>query len=191
MVREVVWSAVAWTGLEHLRLTTDAGGVVADGVIVGVSGGRPLRVGYEVRCDAGWRVRALRVGEPGSDTPAVDLLADGEGNWTTRGGEDVPDLEGCVDVDISATPFTNTLPIRRLGLLPGKASDIAVVFVGVEEMRVWAEPQRYTRLDMRPDGVYRFEALGSAFAENPPVELSVDADGLVLNYPDLFERIVP
>ncbi len=109
MRREVVWSAWDGAGAEHLLLAVGQDGAVADGLVVGVAGGgRPFRISYEVRCDASWSARAVRVSAPGLDpvTPVVDLLADGEGNWTTRRGESVPELAGCVDVDISATPFT-------------------------------------------------------------------------------------
>lgn len=189
MRREVMWSA--WEGpmLEHLRLIEGDDAITADGVIVGVWEGRILRLRYEVRCDPGWRTRSVRVGTLDSETPEVDLLSDGEGTWTTPGGDAVPELRGCVDVDISATPFTNTLPIRRLGLAPGESADLSVVFVGVDEMRAWAEPQRYACLERRREGgLFRFEALGRAFEENPPIDLPVDADGLVLDYPELFRR---
>jgi hypothetical protein len=186
--RDVVWSA--WDGkmLEHLRLTADGGSIVADGVLVGVREGHPLRARYEVRCDGDWGVLSVRVAMLDSQ-PFVDLTSDGHGNWTTADGEAVPGLAGCMDVDISATPFTNTLPIRRLGLAPGGSEDISVVFIGIGEMRARTEPQRYTCLERRINGgVYRFEALGSGFAHNPPIDLPVDADGLVLDYPGLFRR---
>ena len=189
MRRDVMWSA--WEGpmLEYLCLIERDDSVIADGVIVGVWEGRPLRLRYEVRCDLGWRTRSVSVGALDLETPEVELLSDGEGRWTTLGGEAVPELEGCVDVDISATPFTNTLPIRRLGLEPGESADLLVGFVGVGGMRARCEPQRYTCLERRPDGgLYRFEALGRAFEENPPIDLPVDSDGLVLDYPDLFRR---
>ena len=37
-------------------------------------------------------------------------------------------LVGCKYVDISETPFTNTLVIRRLGLTPGESADISVPY---------------------------------------------------------------
>lgn len=193
MQREVMWSAWEGSGSEHLRLSVRDDGVVADGLIVGLAAGLPFRARYEVRCDAGWRVRSVRVGEPGSESPGVDLLSDGEGAWTTHSGEAVPGLKGCIDVDISATPFTNTLPIRRLRLAPGESARISVAFVGVGEMRVWAEPQSYLCLEAAPTagGFYRFEALGNGFSDDPPVDLPVDGDGLVLDYPDLFRRAFP
>jgi hypothetical protein len=119
-------------------------------------------------------------------TPVVDLLADGEGYWTTHSGESVPGLEGCVDVDISATPFTNTLPIRRLGLAPGESADLSVAYVDIDEMRAWREEQRYTRLKKNSeDALYKYESLDSGFT----ADLPVDTDGLVLDYPGLFRRV--
>jgi uncharacterized protein len=171
--------------LEHLRLTQREDAFTADGVIVGAWEGRALRLRYEVRCDAGWRARSVRVGSLDSGVPEVALVSDGEGNWETRDGRDVPGLQGCTDVDISATPFTNTLPIRRLGLAPGESADVSVVYISADELRAWPEPQRYTCLEKRPDGgLYRFEALDGGFV----ADLPVDADGLVLDYPSLFRR---
>ena len=188
MRREVVWSAWSGAGAEHLLLAAGDDGMVADGLVVGVVGGRPFRARYEVRCDRLWRARAVRVSVPGPEplsAPVVDLLADGEGNWTTRGGEPVPGLEGCVDADVSATPFTNTLPIRRLGLAPGESAELPVAYVDVGEMRAWTEGQRYTCLEQDAwGGLYRYESLDGGFT----ADLPVDADGLVLDYPGLFRR---
>ena len=51
----------------------------------------------------------------------LHLESDGEGHWQEN-GKDRPDLHGCIDIDIQATPFTNTLPIRRLGLKTGEST---------------------------------------------------------------------
>jgi uncharacterized protein len=182
--REVMWSAWGDPGLGHLRLAVHKGYIVADGLVIGVTEGRPFRVAYEVRCDAGWRVRALRVGVPG-EPPGVDVLSNGEGNWKTPDGLAVPHLEGCTDVDISVTPFTNTLPIRRLDLAPTESAELSVAYVEGTELQAWPEPQRYTCLE-RGDrgGLYRFLSLDGGFT----ADLPVDADGLVLDYPGLFRR---
>ena len=185
MEREVIWVPWVGPGLEHLRLVPEEGGSVADGLIVGMDRQRAFRARYEIRCDARWRVREVRVAVPGSDQPAVELVADGDGSWTTRGSDTVPELEGCVDIDISATPFTNALPIRRLGLGPGESAELAVAYVDVPELQVGPERQRYECLEAHSDGgLYRFEALPSGFT----AEIPVDADGLVVDYPGLFRR---
>jgi hypothetical protein len=125
------------------------------------------------------------VATPVSEWPVIELLADGEGHWKRGGGESVPELDGCIDVDISATPFTNTLPIRRLGLEPGESEELAVTYVRVPELLVGAERQRYSCLEAQANGeLYRFEALPSGFT----AELPIDAEGLVIDYPGLFRR---
>jgi hypothetical protein len=182
--REVMWAPWEVPGLEHLRLLRSDGGVVANGLVIGLEADRPFRIGYEVRCDGRWRVREVRAA-PDSGRPVLDLLSDGEGNWKRRGGEPVSELDGCIDVDISATPFTNTLPISRLGLKPGESEELAVTYIRVPELLVRAERQRYGCLQARADGGrYRFEALPSGFT----AELPVDAEGLVIDYPGLFRR---
>lgn len=188
--REVAWSAWSGPGTEHLLLAVGDDGVVADGLVVGAAEGEPFRTHYEVRCDAGWRTREVRVSAPGSgsSTPTIDLLSDGVGNWTARDGEAVPGLRGCVDVDISVTPFTNTLPIRRLGLAPGESAELSVVYVDVGEMRAWTEGQSYACLERDTGGgLYRYKSLDGGFA----ADLPVDADGVVLDYPGLFRRSLP
>jgi hypothetical protein len=186
--QEVMWSAWDAPGLEHLRLAMHNDGVVADGIVLGLTEGRPFRVAYEVRCDVGWRVRTVRVGVPGSEQPGVNVRSDGEGNWTTLDGRAVPELQGCVDADISVTPFTNTLPIQRLGLVPEETAELYVAYVECTEMQVWPEPQRYTCLEKRARGaLYRFRSLDGGFT----ADLPVDADGLVVDYPGLFRRVLP
>jgi hypothetical protein len=187
VIREVMWTAWDNSGLGHLRLAVRDSGVVADGLVLGAAEGHPFRVAYKVHCDTGWRVRAVRVGLPG-EAPKVELLSDGEGNWSTYDGQTVAYLEGCEYVDIAETPFTNTLPISRLDLATGESADIFVTYFDATELQPWPEPQRYTCLEKSAQGgLYRFLSLDGGFQ----ADLPVDADGLVIDYPGLFKRILP
>jgi uncharacterized protein len=179
-----MWTAWDKPGLGHLRLAVRDSGVFADGLVLGVAEGCPFRIAYHVRCDVDWRVRATRVGVPG-EPPKAELLSDGEGNWIGADGRAVTYLEGCEYVDISETPFTNTLPIRRLGLAPGESAEISVAYFEGAELQPWPEPQRYTCLEKDSSGgLYRFLSLDGGFT----ADLPVDADGVVLDYPELFRR---
>jgi len=183
----VMWSARKGPGLGHLRLAVRESGVVADGLVLGVADGRPFRLAYNVRCDPYWRVRAARVGVPG-EPPRVELLSDGEGSWTDAHGRPLAYLEGCLYVDIAETPFTNTLPIRRLSLATGESAEIAVAYFDEAELQLWPEPQCYTCLQNDGGGgLYRFLSLDGGFT----ADLAVDTDGLVLDYPGLFKRALP
>ena len=187
MVREVMWWAWDGPGLGHLRLAVRDSGVVADGMVLGVSDELPFRLAYEVRCDAYWRVRAARVGVPG-EPPEVELFSDGEGNWRGSDGRALSYLDGCRYIDISETPFTNTLPIRRLGLAPGGSAEISVAYFDGIELQPWPEPQRYACLEKGDrGGLYRFLSLDGGFT----ADLAVDQDGLVVDYPGLFKRALP
>src|SRR5215212_6298938 len=109
--REVMRAPWEGPGLEHLRLVTSGSGVVANGLVIGLEAGRPFRIGYEVRCDGRWRVREVRVAAPAPGRPAIRLSTRREGAWKRAGGAPVPALGGCIDGDMTATPFTNSLPI--------------------------------------------------------------------------------
>ncbi|MBI4609408.1 MAG: putative glycolipid-binding domain-containing protein [Candidatus Rokubacteria bacterium] len=188
MKRDVMWARESGPGLEHLRLVQDSAGIAADGVILGVEDDVPFRARYEIRCDARWRVREVSLGLLGGRGQGLTLRADGEGRWRAESGDAVPQLDGCIDVDISVTPFTNTLPIRRLALRPGEAAEITVAYLSVPELELKPAKQRYTCLHLdRDGGVYRYEGLLSGFT----AELQVDADGLVVEYPGIFRRVWP
>jgi uncharacterized protein len=184
MERHVIWSPLDEPGIEHLHLLIASDEILADSLLVAFHEGRPFRARYTIRCDGGWRVREVQVALLDSATPPLALRSDGAGNWATLDGAPLPALDGCIDIDISATPFTNTLPIRRLALPIGASRDLDMVYIRVPELRAEPDPQRYTRLD---DRRYRYESRDSDFT----ADLPVDADGLVLDYPGLFRRVWP
>jgi uncharacterized protein len=181
-----MWQAWSSPGLEAIHVTADHDGARVQSVAIGLEDGRPYTIRYGLRCDAGWRVRTLEVWtltEPGA---SLALSSDGRGRWTGPDGTHRGTLDGCVDVDLPSTVFTNTLPIRRLGLVPGRSDEISVVYVAVPELTVSVARQRYTCLAWGPEGGrYRFESLGSDFT----AEITLDADGLVVEYPEIARRV--
>ncbi len=93
-------------------------------------------------------------------------------------------LDGCTEVDIMITPFTNTLPIRRLNLNLGESREISVAYIGLPGLKLSHMQQRYTCLSHDENGgTYRYESLKSGFT----AELRVDTDSLVVDYPNIFE----
>lgn len=181
-----MWTPWEGPGLEHLHLTQGADGIVADSLIVGLRNEQPFRVRYTMTCDARWCLRSADLVSLQADQREIHLRTDGSGRWTTAHGEVVPDLAGCLEVDISATPFTNTLPIRRLALPPGAAADVPAAYIDIADFTVTQVPQRYTRLQAHADETrYLYRGLLWNFR----AELPVDDDGLVTDYPGLFRRV--
>lgn len=184
----VRWRPLEGEGLEHLTLTstdtTDGAVIRAVGVLIGSRGGTPYGVRYRIDCDAGWIVRKLMVDT--TDGRSLHLRSDHPGEWMTARGLALPEFDGCIDIDLAGTPFTNTLPIRRLGL-DRKADTVRLkmLYVPFDTFEPVVDGQHYTCLeDFR---LYRYEAEDRSFA----ADLPVDEDGLVIDYPTLFQRLSP
>jgi len=178
------WRDWAGQGLEHLVLRGGKRGWLAISSVIGETDGERFAAEHIVECDPKWRTKkaAVRIV---STAQGVMLSSDGKGNWRDQQADrPLPVLDGAIDVDITCTPFTNTLPIRRLGLEAGKSADILVAYIDVPSLRLTADPQRYTCLE--PLRRYRFESLGSDFVR----EIEVDEHGLVVLYPGLFRRVL-
>jgi hypothetical protein len=168
-------------GLEHLLLTTCA----ADGVILAFDDERgPFRLTYRLNWDESWCLRDAEVVlATERSTQSLRLQTDGQGYWRDGDDRTIDALEGCRDIDIWPTPFTNSFPIRREPLAIGERRQFLMAWVFAPDLTVHPQPQAYTRL---ADRLYLFENLdGSDFR----AELAVDEDGIVLDYPDLFRRV--
>lgn len=114
---------------------------------------------------------------------SLRLQTDGAGHWMDANGSHLAHLDGCQDIDIWPTPFTNSLPLWRSALRVGERREYQMAWVSAPELTVVAQLQAYTRISER---AYLFENLdGSGFRAG----IGVDADGLVLDYPGFFERV--
>ena len=185
--RDVLWAAWDGRGFEHLRLEMDARGVRADSLIIAVDdGGRPYRGRYRLECDRGWTTQRVLIERSSEPAGSLDLRVE-RGRWSDAAtGAPLP-LDGCVDVDIFPSPFTNALPVRRLpDLAVGRPVSLRMAWVRLSELAVRVTPQEYTLLERRADGSrWRFRSLDSDFA----VELEMDADGVARDYPGIARRV--
>ncbi|WP_216206689.1 putative glycolipid-binding domain-containing protein [Amycolatopsis aidingensis] len=180
---EVAWSCLDWPGVEHVRWSDQDGLRVDSNAVMAFPDGA-ARIAYRIEAapdGATTWVEVELVREHAVRRIAVS--GDGLGAWRDESGAPLPELAGCLDVDISITPFTNTLPIRRLGLRPGQAADLRVLYIKLPELELSVSPQRYTRLDAAGGGErYRYESPGFR------ADLPVDEHDLVLDYPEGWRR---
>lgn len=186
---DIYWTPWAVPGLEHLRLTLGERGAVADGMILRLHEGTAIRARYRVEADAAWRTRMVQLEVQYPESRVLQLDGDGDGHWR-RDGQSAREFDGCFDVDIQVTPFTNTLPIRRLGLGPGEKAHIRVVYLALlPAFALRPAAQRYTCLRRYAQaGSYRYEGIFRN-SVNFAAELPVDSDGVVYDYPGQFRRV--
>jgi hypothetical protein len=168
-------------GLEHLLLSATR----ADAVVLAFDEDRgPFRLRYHLAWEASWQLHEAELTlETGHATRSLILRTDGQGRWRDGHGRAMDELEGCMDIDIWPTPFTNSFPIRRTPLAVGERREFLMAWVDGTKLTVHAQAQAYTRLAER---LYLFESLDRSGFQ---AELPVDEDGIVLDYPGLFRRV--
>jgi hypothetical protein len=192
--RTLLWQRTDVHGAEHV-VFDDRRGLTARGVAL-AAGPVPYECRYELDTDdgwfstrfdaiaegggwqrklhmertaAGWRVTAAEQG---------DLAAAGAPNALLPGAEDPDRLADAIDIDLFDSPLTNTLPLRRLGLIDGTV-EVVAAWVLLPSLTVITNAQTYTVLE---PGLVRY-ASGSYTAD-----LQLDEDGYVVDYPGLATR---
>lgn len=185
-MRTVCWTPL-WNrnqqgvGLEHLLLSERA----ADSVVIAFDDLHgPFRLAYRLTWNEAWQLRdAELIVATERFTRTLSLRTDGQGHWQRGEGSAIAELDGCMDIDIWPTPFTNSFPIHREPMAVGERRQFNVAWILAPDLTVQRQAQAYTRLTTR---LYLFESLdGSGFR----TELFVDEDGIVVDYPDLFRRV--
>jgi hypothetical protein len=124
------------------------------------------------RAAGSWRITTAEQGNLNASVPSAPFP-----------GSESPDrLIDALDVDLYDSPLTNTLPIRRLGLLgmpAGTTRTIVAAWILLPSLAVLPLEQTYTVLD----GL-RIRYSSEGFS----AELALDTDGYVVTYPGLATR---
>jgi uncharacterized protein len=125
-----------------------------------------------------WRVTATEQGNLGAA-----LHAAGRPPTDQPGCEEPESLDAALDVDLSYSPLTNTLPIRRLRMLDGDAGashTIHVAWILLPSLEVVDSSQTYEVIGDR-----RIRFVSGTFS----TELDVDEHGYVRHYPELADLV--
>jgi hypothetical protein len=161
------------------------GGWAIDGTTAAAEDGQTWVVSYRIEVDAGWATRRARItGRSVAGVRERLLGADGAGHWVVDGSR-VPELDGCLDVDLESSAMTNTLPVHRLGLAVGGQADVPAAYVRAGDLSVGRLEQSYRRL-ADDGGQQRYDYAAPEFAFT--ARLGYDRSGLVLDYPGIARR---
>jgi hypothetical protein len=172
--------------MEYCTLVEAEDGFLLSGQVNGLTRGVPFSVQYRVECDPKWQTRSvgLSLGMGGRPT-GMRIMADDKRQWWLDGRE-LEDVRGCEFVDLGVTPSTNTLPIRAFDLPVGAGREFVAAWIRFPDLAMLPLRQRYTRLS---DRLYRYESLVNG-KTGFVAELSVDGDGLVIDYQGVWKREV-
>jgi hypothetical protein len=168
----ILWQRLDMPGLEWCEIRRTANGTRVGGVVLVASTGTPYRIEYSIEIDPAGRTRVVVIRPTGTAKGALELRTDEGGRWLENGAA-APTLDGCIDVDLGFTPMTNSLPIWRLGLVPGETREIRAAWVRFPEFTVEMLRQTYERTSASTY-VYRSDGFEA--------RLVVDANGIVEEY---------
>ncbi len=196
--RSVAWAKDDPFGVEFAELLLAAETLTATGVAIGTAP-IPYRLDYALETGPGFVTTRLHVTSRGEGwSRELDLRRDPHGAWSVavvekgsvdlpRPGGDPSRLEGALDCDLGLCPVTNMMPILRHDFLhTGGPIELAMAWVAVPELSVRLDRQRYRHLRTAADQhVVGFEAVDGSFT----AEITVDADGVVIDYPGIARRL--
>jgi hypothetical protein len=181
--RTLLWNALHTVGSEYFNLWQEDDGWRLEGDVVLALNGYPAKVRYNVWCNPQWETRELIVSlQTGATTRTLTMTVDERKRWYI-GEDELRRVRGCFDVDLSVTPSTNVLPIRRLNLPIGERAEVTAAWVRFPELTIEPLVQQYIHFD--PNHYWYQSELGDHIWN-----LEVDDLGLVRRYPDLWESAV-
>lgn len=205
MVREprcVGWSRQGAFGAEFAVAHLGSDGMIARGVALG-SQPFPYRLDYELETGRRFVTKRLVVSVRAQGLGRrLELLRSPTGTWSEtvlddadatvrppRSPMDAAGLSGALDVDLEFSPLFNSMPVLRHDLLGrGGSVDFVMTWVSVPSLAVHRSPQRYSLVRTLDDGtsLVRFESLaGDGFV----ADITMDVDGLVVDYPGIATRL--
>jgi hypothetical protein len=184
--RFAAWQhAGARRGFEVVFLRTTGGELRAEGTTTAVEGDDGWAVEYAIGLDPGWRtVSAEIAGRSAAGAREVAVRNDG-GRWRVD-NRLLPELDGCMDVDLESSVLTNAFPVHRLGLAVGQEAEAPAAYVRAVDLAVERLEQQYLRLpDVSGRQRYRYRAPRFDFE----CELVYDESGLLVDYPGIATRV--
>lgn len=181
MQTHIGWKGYLHSLSEDCRVTNTTNGTGITGLVKGIWEGQSIAADYFIQVNQRWETISFELdSKTGNKDFDLRFESDGQGNWTSN-GKAMPVFNGCIDIDISVTPFTNTLPINRLQLAKNEKRRIPVIYIDVLKQATSRVDQVYTKLGRCN---YKYENTTNDFT----AVITVDDAGLVLDYPGLFTR---
>lgn len=180
-MKTILWRGIAFSSLEYFNIQENDEHYHVRSKVIGYFQENIYSVTYQLTINKLWEITTFHID---AEVNAVQHILTGkkiDANWEINQYMD-KDFEGYQYIDISLSPFTNTLPINNLKLEIGESKEISVIYIDLISNTIKPVLQRYTKT--APDE-YLYENIISDFSTH----IQVDKTGLILNYPGLFKMI--
>lgn len=174
----MMWRRLDAPGHEWARLIGLRSGPVLRGTAVFIEDRIPGRLDFKIACNSKWETLSADVLGWVAERKVKLRIEKGPGDTWAINGHSAPQVKGCVDIDLSFSPSTNLLPIRRLDLEIGQEAEVRAAWLKFPEMDLQLLVQRFRRESKHS----YFYASDNGFS----TRLEINAGGFVVNYPPLW-----
>lgn len=172
----IVWRRIDLPGHEVARLFTRQ----LTGTAVFSFNQQPCKLDYWIICNSKWQtLSGSVVGWVGDKEIDVEISVDALQNWQLN-GEEIPEVAGCIDLDLNFSPSTNLLPIRRLDLKVGEEATVRAAWLRFPGFNLEPLEQIYRRTGL---AIYHYESAGGRFV----TDITVNETGFPTLYPNIWE----
>ncbi len=179
----ILWRRLDVAGHDSATIREVEGGAELRGMAVFHDESGPAALNYTVRADAAWySTEATVEGWCGTRLVELRLRRARDGTWTLNGAPCAA-VAGCPDLDLSFSPATNLLPLRRLDLKVGQAAEVRSAWLEWPAGVLTPLVQRYGRRSVTE---YDYEADLPGAARFVGV-LQVEPHGWVRDYAGLWQ----
>jgi uncharacterized protein len=181
-LRTLLWNERSEPSFEYFSLSEREEGYLLSGSVVMSLDRRPVSIRYQIVANYDWYTQHVDiVMKMGREERQLQLHVDADQRWW-QGNEEIVACRGAFDVDLSFSPATNTLAMRRFALEVGESKMTTTAWVQLPDLKVEPFPQQYSRLS-------RDEYLFTSLKDDFKAKLIVDDLGLVMDYEDLWVAI--
>ena len=181
MEQRVIWDHLESAGAEYLTLKKFAHHMEVRGTVLLVDQGAPHQLTYEMKIGLDWKTKKVKIYKDGDKKPFV-VQVENQDKWWVNGVYD-ENLDGATNVDLTITPFSNSLPINRVSWNIGERRTFKMVYIDVLRKEVMPLLQVYTYLgDTNGHRIFQYRCRDYENA------LVIDDQGWVVEYPGVFNR---
>jgi hypothetical protein len=179
IVASILWRRVDAPGHDACRLEDCRSGWRLQGAAIFRHSIGPASVSYAVDCDSRWRTLSGRVYGTIGEREIDYHIARRDDAWLLN-GESVPGIGNLVDLDLSFTPATNLLQLKRVPLPIGSAIPLPAAWFDLDTGALTELEQIYER---RSERVLFYRAPGVGY--EGLIELA--PNGFIMRYPGLWQ----
>lgn len=182
MQNNIIWEGLNDESIENCNVLTNTDGLESESIVSVSTDEYICNIEYSLIINQRWESQYCRIRnclEEGDKCLELKRLSGNK--WLINGEEDTR-FDGFDGIDISVTPFTNTLIINRRQLQEEESIKMRIIYIEPIEMVCQPIEVLYTKLSSKE---YEYHNLTTGYH----VVLDVNEGGFVTYYPGFFKML--